>query len=324
MQRCELLRASAAALGLALLPGRPRAGRYPSRPVRLLVGFPAGSASDARARLAAQHLAAALAQPFVVENLPGNAATLAASIAARAEPDGHTLLVSSHGPLVIAPLVNPNVKLDPARAFATLGLLSNGGYVLLVKADAPHRSVADLVAAARTRPGRLSYSSSGPGSGNHLLMEMLKQATGTDLLHVPYKGASPSLNDLAAGIVDASFETWIPAAPLVEAGKLRPLAVTAAQREAFLPGTPTLAEAGHPEVTGDFWIGLFAPAATPRPVHALLAQATRSMLGLPDYQAAVQRAGSGVKLLDDAELAGFLPQEVARWRPVLRRLKLAA
>jgi tripartite-type tricarboxylate transporter receptor subunit TctC len=324
MQRCELLRAGAAALGLALLPGRPRASRYPNRPVRLLVGFPAGSASDARARLAAQHLGAALQQPFVVENIPGNAATLAASLALRAEADGHTLLVSSHGPLVIAPLVNPHVKLDPARAFATLGLLSNGGYVLLVRADAPYRSVADLVAAARARPGKLSYSSSGTGSGNHLLMEMLKQATGTDLLHVPYKGASPSLNDLAGGIVDASFETWIPAAPLVEAGKLRPLAVTAAQREAFLPRTPTLAEAGHPEVNGDFWVGLFAPAATPRPVQALLAQATRQMLALPEYQAAVQQAGSGVKLLDDAELAGFLPQEVARWRPVLQRLKLAA
>lgn len=300
------------------------ANDYPSRPVKVLIGFPAGSGTDVGTRQLAGRLSQALGQAFYVENKPGAAGAMAADAVASAPPDGYTLLASSSGPLVLNPLINRNVKFDLLRDFVPIAITSSGGYILAVNAASRHATLKDLVAAAKASPGKLSYASSGNGVTNHLLMEIFKHEAGIDLVHVPYKGSVNGLNDLAGGQVDAMFDVWPVLDPLVKAGKIRPLAIATDQRDPGLPNVPTVAELGYPGFRGEAWTAILAPARTPPAIVAKLHEEISKIQRSASWQAFVRASGGSSVVTNQQELQGFIKSEMSRWGEVVKRTKVQA
>lgn len=305
---------------IALLgSGGASADTYPAKPVKILVGFPPGSGSDTTARRLAQKLFENLGQAFVVENRPGGGAALAAELVARAEPDGYTLLASSSGPLILGPLVNKNLRYDTLRDFAPVAPLSRGWYALIVNAKSRFTTLKDFVDAAKANPGKLNYASSGSGVTNHVLMEMFMRSAGVSLHHVPYKGATPALIDLAGGQVDAMFETPAAAEPLVRQGKLRLLAVSSEERLSTLPEVPTVSESGYPGFRGEAWTAILAPARTPAAVLAKLNAEINKILGTSEWQADMRALGSEPLVMTQQEFGSFIKAETVRWGEAVKR-----
>src|SRR5258708_27002931 len=232
--------------GAIVLQASALAQSWPSRPVRVMVGFAPGGPNDIIARAYGARLAETFGQPFVVENRTGAGGTLAAEAVARAAPDGTTLTLGSTGPSAVSPALYAKLPFDPVRDLDIVSLVAPGNSALAVHPGVPATSVKELIALARARPGKLTYASSGNGSSLHLAAELFKQMAGVDLVHVPYKGAAPAMTDLVSGQVDMSFAPVANVVPFARAGKLRLLALTGAKHSAFAPGTPTLAEGGLP------------------------------------------------------------------------------
>ena len=267
-----------AALLLALaLSGGAFAQAWPARPVRVIVPFPPGGGAEAAARFLAGHFAQAFGQSFVIDNRPGGNTVIGTEAAARAAPDGYTLLLTGGSTMSIQPLVFAGkLPYDPLVDFAPVTQVSHFPFFVVVPASIGVGSLAELVAYAKERPGQLSYASNGSGTMAHLGMEMLKQATGMDLLHVPYKGFGPALPDLLSGRVTVMMADLAPVGQQVRSGALRALAATSRERSSFLPEVPSVAELGNPGYEIDVWFGLFAPSRTPAEIVARLnAEAAR-------------------------------------------------
>jgi tripartite-type tricarboxylate transporter receptor subunit TctC len=284
----------------------PAMAAYPDKPVRIVVGFAAGGPTDVVARLFAEKLAQLNGQPFIVDNKPGAAAMIAATEVARAPADGYTLLMTATNHAT-SPAVLPKVPYDTQKDFAAIMLVAEGPHVLVVPANSPFNSVKDIVAAAKAKPNDLTYSSSGKGGTVHFAGAMFEEAAGVELIHVPYKGAAPAVQDLLAGQVQMSFASLASVSAQVRAGKLKLLAIAAPTRVADFPSVPTFAEAGYPTVSISAWTGLLAPAKTPRAVLEKLAKDLQQIVAMPDVRQRLQTLGmtpGAVPLADfDARIA---------------------
>ena len=292
----------AAAAALCLGTGLAQAQTWPEKPVTLVVPFPAGGTTDVLARALAEKLQQSLGQTVIVESKPGAGATLGADFVAKAKPDGYTLLVGAvHH--TIATSVYKKLPYDFQKDFAPLTVIAMVPNVLAVSAASPAKNVADLVAMAKTAKPELSYGSNGNGTAQHLIGTQFQNQTGTTLLHIPYKGSGPLTNDLLGGQVTMSFDTITPVLPHIQAGKLRPLAVTTAKRSAALPDVPTLAESGLAGFDIGTWFGVLAPAGTPKPVLTRLSDEMMKVIRSPDFQKRMAEIG--------ADPVGNTPEQMA-------------
>lgn len=317
----KITRRSALALpALALMP-RPARAAFPDRPVRIIVPFAAGTSSDFQARMIGERMAPLLRQPVIVENRAGAGGVVGADAVAKAPPDGYTLLLGSNGPLTNAPVLQARLPYDPERDFAAVAMISRSPVTLSVRADSPFRTVADVLAAARAKPGDLSIGSSGQGSATHFLIEQVMVAAGIRLTHVPYRGSSQSAPDLIAGnipLVMAEISTIL---PLWQSGRARILAMSSAGRMPIAPDIPTLIEQGL-NLTGGSWAGLVTAAGAPPEAVATLSAAVQAGLREPAYRA--RQAELGAEIVAEAEqnpagFAAWLRRERAEIRTIADR-----
>jgi len=288
---------------------------YPSKPIKLLNGFPAGANTDTVARFVAARLEERFGKPVIVENRPGASGTIAAAAVARAEPDGYTLLFAVAANLAVAPATMKAPPYDPAKAFTAVIEIARGPYLWLVRSDAPARTMKEFVAWAKANPGKLNYASPGIGSVHHLATEMLKRSAGIDMLHVPYKGGLyPAL---LTGDVQALFETMPGPIPHLQTGKIRALAVTGARRLDALPDVPTFAEQGLADIDANFWWGIVGPRGMPRSVVERLN--AEIALALRDPQIKATLAGWGVEPNPGTPEAFdlYINQQYARWKGIV-------
>lgn len=298
--RRTLLAAGTAALCLG--SGVATAQAWPEKPITLVVPFPPGGTTDVLARALAERLQQSLGQPVIVESKPGAGATLGADYVAKARPDGYTLLVGAvHH--TIATSVYKKLSYDFQKSFQPLTVIAMVPNVLAVSATSPVKSVAELVAMAKSAKPALSYGSNGNGTAQHLIGTQFQNQTGVTLLHVPYKGSGPLTTDLLGGQVTMSFDTITPVLPHIQAGKLRPLAVSTARRSSALPDVPTLAESGLAGFDIGTWFGVLAPAATPRPVVSRLSDEMQKVIHSPEFRKRMAEIG--------AEPVGNTPEQMA-------------
>lgn len=289
---------------------------YPNRPVRMIVPFPPGGSNDVVGRLVAKQLSEELKQQVYVENRGGAGGSLGTEACATSAPDGYTICIVS-----IALAVNPalqNVKFDPINSFVPISILATGPNVLVVHPDAPFKTVKELVAAAKEKPGQLNYASAGVGSFQNLGGELFKLQAGVNLVHVPYKGGGPAMQDVVAGHVKIMFSSLIQTTPLIKSGQLRPLGTGGAKRNPALPDVPTIAEAGVPGYVADNWWGIVVPAGTPAPVVTKLYAATQAALKAPEVEAQFAREGAAVVKMTSAEFGDYIKNEIAKWGRVVR------
>jgi tripartite-type tricarboxylate transporter receptor subunit TctC len=273
---------SVSAGAVAAFAGAARAQEWPTRPIRIFVGYPAGGANDLVARAVAAPLSDTLKQPIVVENRTGAAGTIAADAAKKADPDGYTLYMMSSAQ-VLAPSVRKDVTFDPVADFTPIALCASAPYFLVVHESVPVKSVAELVALAKSQPGKLNYASSGVGAGPHLTSSLFMTVAGIEMNHVPYRGDADALIDLTAGRVEVAFMSVAPTYPHIQSGKLRGLAVSSAERLAMAPDIPAVAEAGYPGFDMGAWWGLVGPKGLPRPIVDKVAAAVRPILDAPEF-----------------------------------------
>src|SRR4051794_10201326 len=302
--------------GAALAPAGALAQGFPTRVIRIVVPYPAGGPVDALARLLVPELGA-LGQNAIVENVGGGAGAIGARQVAKAEPDGHTLVLSTNQ----THATNYILLKDPgyeAKDFAAVAGLADLQHVLVVRNDLAVRSVAELVAHAKANPGKLNYGSTGNGSASHPAMELFKAKTATDLVHVPFRGAAPMAQELVAGRIDAAFATLPSVLGQVQAGTMRALAVASAIRAPQLPEVPLLSEEGVQGGEADAWIGLWAPARTPEPVLDQLYKAVEAMFSKAQVQEAVTKLGIALHLRDRKAFARFVEDEIRRWGEVVK------
>ncbi|ARP91509.1 LacI family transcriptional regulator [Bordetella genomosp. 9] len=305
----------------AVLPAARAADDYPARPISLIVPFSPGGGTDISARLLAAALSKQMNASVVVDNRPGAGGQIAADLVARATPDGYTLLFANSGMLAINPWLY-KLHSDPATAFAPVSLFTDLPFALVVPPSLPAKSVADLVALAKSQPGTRTFASSGTGGAPHLAGEIFQQATGVELTHVPYKGGGPAMTDLMAGRVDMLFASVLETIPYVSAGKLRALAVTGPARSPVMPDVPTLDEAGvHNAQTGS-WTAVMAPAGTPKAVVDKLSLAIRQVADLPDVKEKLESQGAVPHGSTPDELARLAAQERARYGQIIKQRNL--
>lgn len=291
---------------------------YPNKPVRVLIGFPAGQATDILTRAVATRLSALYNQNFFIENRPGAAGIIATEMATKVDPDGYTLLGSSSGPLAVNPSLYSKLPYDVARDFVVVAGIAVVPYAVVVNPSSPVRDIRGLVELAKARPGKLNYASGGSGVTNHLVTEMFKATAGIDMVHIPYKGGPAGLADLAGGQVDVMFETLTATLPLIRSGKLRPIAVSSAQRSSALPDMPTISESGYPGFSGVPWVAMAAPARTPRDILRKLNADINKILATDEVRQSFQAQGSEPMIMDLDQLAEFVRTETAKWAKAVK------
>ena len=314
-----LMRATAGALLLLAAP-LSMAQAWPARPVRLVVPFPPGGLIDNMARLVGNRLVQELGQPVVIDNKPGAGGNVGAAEVARAPADGYTLLMASPA-LTISPAVYKNLPYQPSQ-LAPVALLGRVPNVLLVNPASGIGKVQDLVGRAKAKPGQLNYASNGNGTSLHLSAELFKRRSETFITHVPYRGSAAAITALLSGEVDMMFDNLPSAIGQIQAGKLRALAVTTAQRSTALPDVPTLAEAGMDGFNVSAWFGVAAPAGLPAPVATRLADALQKVVQQPEVAAAMQREGADPAFMDAASAAAVLNADAAQWKQVAAFAKI--
>ena len=299
-----------------------QAQQYPSRPVTVVVPFAAGGGSDLLARLVTQKLEARLGKAFIVENRPGAGTTLAAMQVVRAAPDGYTLMQGTSSTMAINVTMNKKLPYEPLKDLVPVALLSSSPFFLVVSADSPLKTVADVIAAAKAKPNGLNYGSGGPGSMHHLSTELLQSLAGIQMTHVPYKATPPAMNDLIAGHIQLLFGDTTSTLPMIQQGKLRGIAVTTAKRSPAAPDIPTVAET-VPGFESASWQMLLAPGATPPEVIALLNREVHAIFSDPAVIAELTRRGVGPAVTGPpAEVTEFVKKEIVRWGDVVRRAGL--
>ena len=314
-------RVALAAFSLSIMAGAPavHADTYPSKPITFVVGYPPGGASDVITRLIAAHMQTAFKQPVIVKNQPGVNGNIATEeVAARASADGYTLLLGTIANAINASLLK-NIHHDVNKDFIPVVQFMSSPSVLVVTSTLPVKTVDELVALAKQKPGELTYASTGSGSSPHLAAELFKLRTGTDLLHVPYKGAAPALTDVIAGHVQTGFMTALSALPSMQDGSIRPLAVADKQRMPDLPNVPTMAEAGYPDFEVLSWNGIFVPAGTPTEVVQRLNTTVNEILKDPEISRRIRgmagRPGGGTP----EEFRTLVQAETEKWGEVIRK-----
>lgn len=313
-------------LGLTLLvasltavAGTVSADDYPNKPVRLIVGFPPGGINDIVARVVGDRLSQSLGQTIIVENRPGAGGTIGADLVAKSRPDGYTLLMGSVSNIAMAPSQYKALPYDAAKDFAPIVLVAAAPNVLVVNPEFPVRSVRELIALARQKPGGINYASAGLGTSNHLTVELLQVMTGVQFNHVPYKGDAPGTADVVAGQVPMIFPTLPVALPFIKAGKLRPIAVSSAERSSLLPDVPTVAESGGlPEFEVSVWVGILAPAGTPKEIVNRLNTEIVKIVRMPNIRERL--AGLGAEPVGDTSehFTAYIRSELAKWSKVAK------
>jgi tripartite-type tricarboxylate transporter receptor subunit TctC len=294
------------------------AASYPSRPIKMIVPYPPGGA-DVMARLLADRLVAALGQPVIVENRGGGGGgTVGTKVVATAEPDGHTLLFTSPGPLTTSAAVYKNLDYDPIRSFAPIATIAVSPFLVVVHPSVPATTMQELIAYAKANPGKISFASVGHGTLPHLFGEMLKQRTGIEMIHVPYRGSGAAITDLLAGQVQMYIDNTRNILAFVQAGKLRALAVTSETRAPELPALPTMPESGYPEFLATYWNGVLAPAATPRAIVDQLSAVIKASLETPEMRACVTKLGMTPKIASPQEFAALIGAELDKWTAVAK------
>ncbi|MGK2900839.1 MAG: Bug family tripartite tricarboxylate transporter substrate binding protein [Burkholderiaceae bacterium] len=291
---------------------------YPNKPIRLIVPYAAGGGTDVMARAFAQRLASALSVQIVVENRTGAGGNIAASAVAKAAPDGYTLFFGAAGPLAVNPALYDKLPFDPVKDFAPIGLVGSMALFLTVPASMPVKSVKDLVALAKAKPGQLNYASAGIGGTTHLAMEVLKTETGANLTHVPYKGTAAGVADMLGGNIQVIFDAWTSTSPHVESGKLKYLAVSTTARSAMAPQVPTMAESGFPGFNVFVWYGILAPAGTPSEVVDKLGRETLKVMAQPELKEAFARLGMEPMSGGPEPFAAFIRSETVKWAKIVR------
>lgn len=286
---------------------------YPGKPVTMIVGFPPGTATDSVGRILGERLGARLGKPFIVDNKPGQGGSIGAAAAAKAPPDGYTLLVSATAPLATNPHLYSKLPYDSSRDFAPIGLHSWLPYALVVNSNARINTFAELIERAKAEPGKLSYASIGNGTTSHLLMTMLMEFTGTKMSHVPYKGSAQAQTDLIGGHVDMTFDTMVSVMPHVKAGTLKALAVSTLSRSKFAPEIPTLNELGVTGFDAGAWLGLLAPAGTPKPIVEKLNRELNAILDEPETQKRLLALGAEILKSTPDEFAAYIKSEREKW-----------
>jgi tripartite-type tricarboxylate transporter receptor subunit TctC len=299
------------------------AQKYPDRPVRIVVPFPAGGGTDMLARLLVQKTAERIGANFVIDNRAGAGGTIGTEIVAKAAADGYTLLIASSSH-TINPSVYKKIGYDPAGDFAPITLIASGPGLLVVHPSVPAKSVKELIALGKSKPGQLNYASAGNGTPPHLAAELFKSMAGVDFVHVPYKGNVPAFADLISGAVSLSFPTITSGLPQVRAGKLRALGVTSRQRSAVVPDVPTIAESGLPGYEATTWYGMLAPAKTPRSIVNRLNQEMSDVLKLPDIREKLLAQGLEPVGNKPAEFASIISTELVKWSKVVATAGLKA
>ncbi|MEO5737136.1 MAG: tripartite tricarboxylate transporter substrate binding protein [Variovorax sp.] len=284
LTRSRFLSCLLAAAAAYAAPSAVLAQGYPERPIKLVVPFAPGGATDILGRLLASSMGEKLGQPVVVENRAGAGTVVAASLVAKAPADGYTLLLGASTTLTLNPAIRTNLPYDPIRSFTPLGLVADMGLLLVAGKDTPGNSLKDIVAQAKAAPDKFSYGSFGTGSSVHFGGEMLKSAAGIQMVHVPFNGSAPSLTALMGGQVQVAVDTVVASAPLITAGKIRPIAALGARRLALLPDVPTVAESGYPGFDMGTWFALLAPAGLPAPVQAKLEAALADVARAPGFK----------------------------------------
>jgi len=314
-QTIQALLASATA---AVWPQLARADNWPAKPIRMIVPFPPGSSPDLIARIVTEKLAAALGQPVVVENRPGAGGNIGTGMVAKAAPDGYTLLFTINGPLVTAPSLYRHLSYDPVKQLAPITLVATSPNVLVVDARLPAHTLREFVSLAKSKPGALNYGSVGNGSAAHLAMEQLKTMAGIDLQHVPYPGFPQITTAMVGGQVQAGFMVPAIAMPMVNAGKLRILAVTSTGRTSLLPSIPTVAESGYPGFEAISWQAILAPAGTPAPIIDRLYRELVAIIGSDDVREKMRAQYFVPAGTAPASLRQTMASERARWDKVIR------
>jgi tripartite-type tricarboxylate transporter receptor subunit TctC len=305
------------ALALIFLCVCAQAQTFPAKPLRLIVTYPPGGGADLMARLVAPKMAEALGQPVVVENKPGASGQIGAAEVARAAPDGYTLLLDASS-YAVNPSLYAKLPYDPAKAFTPIAVLALFPNVLVVTPSYAARDVKDVIAAAKAAPGSIAYASSGNGSAQHLSGELFQQKAGVTLTHVPYKGGGPALNDVMGGQVPVFFANMASSLAHVKGGKLRALAITGAKRSAALPETPTMSEAGVPGYEVYEWNAIFAPAGTPAPVIAKIADAILKAMRSTELRERIAGMGGEIAAYGPADADRFVREQTDLWGRVVR------
>jgi len=316
----QALRSGFVVVGVAITAvDMAMAQSYPTRLITFVVPFPPGSNTDLVARPLVERLSLSLGQPAIIDNRPGGAGgTVGVRVVAKADPDGHTLLISPPGPLVVAPAIYKDLGYDPLKNFVPVATVFSVPQMLAVHPAVPVNSIQELVAYARANPGKINFASPGYGTQPHLLGEMLKRRTGINIVHVPYKGPAQAVTDLLAGQVEMYFETVSLFLPHVRAGKVKALAVADETRSPHLANVPTTVESGFPELQGTFWMGVLAPAGTPASIVVKLNAAINEIVGSTEMQATLDKISAKPKLGSPQEFAAFMAVQTRKWSEIVK------
>ncbi len=310
------------ALTLAAACGSAMAQQnWPTKPIKIIVPFPPGQASDTIARVVGERMSKSLGQPVIVENITGAGGNIGSDRGAKADPDGYTLTMATAA-LPISALVYRKLPFNAIKDFAPVTQMTITPLVLIAGPGLPAQSVKELVTLAKKDPGKVTFASSGQGTSHHLSGELFKTLAGLDILHVPYKGSSQAHIDLMSGIVNMMFDNIVPVTPHIKSGKLKALAVTTKTRASTLPDVPTMAESGYPEFEAVAWFGLLAPAATPKPIIDRLNREAVAALTAPDIKERLTGMGATVVAGSPDEFAAFFAREFAKWEPIVKRSKI--
>jgi tripartite-type tricarboxylate transporter receptor subunit TctC len=303
---------------LVLVANVALAQPFPSKPTKMIVPYPPGGSADILARAIGAKLGEGLGQPVVIDNRPGAGTIIGTEATAKSAPDGYTFMLGTVSSHAINPALNPKLPFDPVKDFTPLSLVASIPFAMIVHPSVPARSVQEFIALAKARPGQINYSSAGNGTSNHLAGELLKSMAGIDLVHVPYKGSAPALNDLVAGQVSLMFDLVLTAAPHIKSGAARGLAVTGAQRSPVLPGLPTVAESGLPGYEVSAWFGIFAPAGLPQPVAQRLNAEFVKVMREPDLKQRLAGLGADPLTSTPEEFSSYLRSEIDKWAKVVK------
>ncbi|MEJ8824530.1 tripartite tricarboxylate transporter substrate binding protein [Variovorax humicola] len=315
MNRRSLIRIAGAGGAMAAIGLAFGAEPYPSRPIRIVVPYAPGGGTDVVGRALAQAMSKDLGQPIIIDNKAGGGTVIGSDLVSKSAPDGYTLLMTTSAIAINASLVK-NLPYDTQKGFSEVALICHGPNVLVVRADSPFKTLQDIIKAAKEKPGKLNYASSGNGSAVHLAAELLKNMAKIDLTHVPYRGAGPAYTDLLGGQVDMLFGTAGGVSKFVETGKMRAIAVTSRTRSSAYKDIPAVSET-VPGYEAEVWYGVFAPGGTPAPVLARLNAAIRKAAEAPDYRARLKNEGLTVAVNTPQEMTQFMRSEEQRWRKVV-------
>jgi tripartite-type tricarboxylate transporter receptor subunit TctC len=321
MKRRDLLQAAP----LLALPGLSWAqDKYPSKPITIICPYPAGGNTDQRSRQFGRFLSTALGVPVVVDNKGGAGGNIGTDAIARAKPDGYTIGMGNFAPMAVNPTMFKKVSFDPRKDFAPICLIERGPLVLMVRPDSPFKNIKDIIAAARAKPGHLTYANGGTGGSHHLAAEMFKARAGIFITNIPYRGGAPATIDLMSGQVDMMFEQMYAASANIRAGKLRPLGITSLQRSPLFPDVPTMAEQGFPGFEINNWQGFIAPAGTPPAIIQRLNEVTNQALADPTIKAQMLSQGNELGGGTPEQFAAHIKAEAERWGKLVKTAGLSA